>query len=75
MNLHLSSGNSADTCGQTDRWTNHESNNRERFCGDSMTPATTKYTYLGLHTKYPIFLPDCNQIRTSLAGFHKSHKY
>ena len=27
MNVHLSSGNSADTCGQTDRWTNREPDN------------------------------------------------
>jgi len=27
MNAHLSGGNSADTCGQTDRWTKHESDN------------------------------------------------
>jgi len=31
--------------------------------------------YLGLHVKYPIFLPACNQICNSWTCFHESPRY
>jgi hypothetical protein len=37
--------------------------------------ASNNKTYLDLHVKYPVFLPDFNQVRIFSTHFHKSPQY